>query len=126
MRARTNATNITSVAVSNLAHPLPDDLVELIALRFRALSEPTRIKLLDHLRDGEKTVLELTRLVETSEQNVSKHLGVLARAGIVRRRRAGNFSYYSVVDPGVYELCEQVCGSLHRQVEELGRVVSGA
>ena len=43
-----------------VSHPLPDDLVELIAERFRALSEPTRIKLLDRLREGEATVLELT------------------------------------------------------------------
>ena len=60
-----------------LTHPLPDDLVELIAERFRALAEPTRIKLLDRLRDGEATVLELTVLVGTTQQNVSKHLNLL-------------------------------------------------
>ena len=62
-----------------LAHPLPSAMVELVARRFRALSEPTRIKLLDGLRDGEATVLELTELIGTSEQNISKHLGVLSR-----------------------------------------------
>jgi len=60
-----------------VAHPLPDDLVELVAERFRALSEPTRIKLLDRLREREATVLELTELIGTTPQNVSKHLGVL-------------------------------------------------
>jgi DNA-binding transcriptional ArsR family regulator len=108
-----------------VAHPLPDDLVELIAARFRALSEPTRIKLLDRLRDGEATVLELTAAIGTTEQNVSKHLGVLARAGIVARRKQGNFSYYRIVDEGVYALCEAVCGSLAEQVDELRRIVSG-
>ena len=72
-----------------VSHPLPDDLVELIAKRFRALSEPTRIKLLDRLRDGEASVLELTELIETTQQNVSKHLGVLQRSGIVARRKQG-------------------------------------
>jgi DNA-binding transcriptional ArsR family regulator len=105
-------------------HPLPDELVELIAERFRALAEPTRIKLLDRLREGEASVLELTRVVGTTEQNVSKHLGVLQRAGIVARRRQGNYSYYSVADRDVYSLCEQVCGSLHRRVESLRSIVA--
>ena len=107
-----------------VTHPLPDDLVELIAQRFRALSEPTRIKLLDRLREGEATVLELTALTGTSEQNVSKHLGLLSRAGIVARRKQGNFSYYSIADEGVFELCEQVCGSLQHQLEALRRIVA--
>jgi DNA-binding transcriptional ArsR family regulator len=106
-------------------HPLPDDLVELIADRFRALSEPTRIKLLDHLREGEATVLELTELIGTTQQNVSKHLGVLQRAGIVARRKEGNFAHYRIVDQGVLSMCEAVCGSLQEQVESLRQLVAG-
>jgi DNA-binding transcriptional ArsR family regulator len=105
-------------------HPLPDDLVELIADRFRALSEPTRIKLLDRLRDGEATVLELTALTGTTQQNVSKHLGVLQQAGIVARRKEGNYAYYRIVDEGVYSLCETVCGSLREQVEAVRQLVT--
>jgi DNA-binding transcriptional ArsR family regulator len=104
-------------------HPLPDDLVELVAGRFRALAEPTRIKLLDRLRDGEASVQELTELTGSSQQNVSKHLGVLRQAGVVGRRRSGNFVLYSIVDEGVFDLCEDVCGSLRRQLESLRRVV---
>ncbi len=106
-------------------HPLPDDLVELIAQRFRALSEPSRIKLLDRLREGEATVLELTSAIGTTEQNVSKHLGVLQRAGIVARRKQGNFAYYRIIDEGVLSLCEAVCGSLQQQVESLRQLVAG-
>lgn len=106
------------------AYPLPDDLVELIAQRFRALSEPTRVKLLDHLRDGEATVVELTAAIGTTEQNVSKHLGVLHRAGIVARRKQGKFSYYSIADESFFALGEHVCRSVHRQLESLvGRSV---
>jgi DNA-binding transcriptional ArsR family regulator len=109
-----------------VSHPLPDDLVELIAGRFRALSEPTRIKLLDRLRDGEATVLELTELIGTTQQNVSKHLGVLQRSGIVARRKQGNFAYYRIVDEGVLSLCEAVCGSLQEQVDSLRQLVGAA
>jgi DNA-binding transcriptional ArsR family regulator len=105
--------------------PLSGDLVELIAERFRALGEPTRIRLLDRLRDGEGTVHELTELIGTSQQNVSKHLGVLQRAGIVARRKDGNFAYYRIVDEGVFALCEAVCGGLQRHVEALRGVVGG-
>jgi DNA-binding transcriptional ArsR family regulator len=105
-----------------MAHPLPDDLVELIADRFRALAEPTRIKLLDRLREGEATVLELTALVGTTQQNVSKHLRLLQQAGIVARRKQGNFSYYRIADETVYGLCEAVCGSLQSRFAELRQV----
>jgi DNA-binding transcriptional ArsR family regulator len=110
-------------AEMTVEHPLPDDLVELIAERFRALAEPTRIKLLDRLREGEATVQELTEIIGSTQQNVSKHLGVLRQAGIVRRRRDGSFVRYWIADEGVFVLCEDVCGSLRRQVGELRNVV---
>ncbi len=105
-------------------HPLPDDLAALVAERFRALGEPTRIKLLERLREGEATVLGLTELVGTTPQNVSKHLGVLLRTGIVARRKQGNFVYYRVADETVFRLCELVCGGVERQVEALQRIIA--
>jgi DNA-binding transcriptional ArsR family regulator len=105
-------------------HPLPDELVELIAGRFRALGEPTRIKLLDRLRDGEASVHELTERIGSTQQNVSKHLGVLRQAGIVSRRKKGNYVYYAIADEGVFALCDAVCGSLRRQLESLREIVA--
>ena len=107
----------------SLPHPLPDDLVELIARRFRVIAEPMRIRLLDRLRDGEASVHELTEATGASQQNVSKHLAVLAEAGIVGRRKDGNRVHYRIVDEGVFELCEEVCGSVQRQLVSLGAVV---
>ena len=109
-----------------VTHPLPDDLVDLIAERFRVLGDPTRIKLLDRLREGEASVLDLTDLIGTTQQNISKHLGVLHRAGIVARRKRGNFAYYSIMDEGVFELCEAVCGSLQEHLESRRHVIAGA
>ena len=110
---------------SALPHPLPDALVELIARRFRVLAEPMRIRLLDRLREGDASVLELTEALATSQQNVSKHLGVLQTSGVVSRRKEGNRAVYSIADDGVFELCETVCGSLQRQVGELGVTLAG-
>ena len=106
-------------------HPLPDELVELVARRFRVLGEPMRIKLLDLLRQREANVQELTASTGSTQQNVSKHLGVLLQTGIVGRRKSGNHAYYSIADEGVFALCEDVCGSLAEQLESLREVVAG-
>lgn len=111
------------------SHPLPEPLVELIAQRFRVLGEPMRVRLLDRLREGPATVGELCAATGGSQQNVSKHLGVLLGAGMVSRTKRGNFAFYEVADEGVFELCEQVCGGLRRQLdglEEMLRRSAGA
>lgn len=108
-----------------LPHPITDDLAELVARRFRLLAEPMRIRLLDRLRDGEATVGGLAAALETSQQNVSKHLTSLAEAGMVGRRKEGNSVYYRVVDESVFALCEQVCGSLQQQLRVLNELVEG-
>jgi DNA-binding transcriptional ArsR family regulator len=108
-----------------IPRPLPDPLVELIARRFRVIGEPMRIRLLDRLRDGEATVQDLAGGLGASQQNVSKHLQVLLEAGIVDRRKQGTHAYYSIADEGVLALCEQVCGSLQRQLAALTDVVEG-
>jgi DNA-binding transcriptional ArsR family regulator len=111
------------MAVS-LPHPLPDDLVELIARRFHVIGEPMRIRLLDRLRGAEASVNELAEALGASQQNVSKHLAVLAGVGIVARRRAGNHVYYSIADDGVFALCEQVCGSVQKQLASLNDLMT--
>ena len=108
-----------------LPHPLPADLVELIARRFRVLGEPMRIRLLDHLREGEATVGDLSQVLESSQQNVSKHLAVLTDAGVLARRKDGNHVYYRIADQGVLALCEDVCGSLQEQLRSLSELIAG-
>ena len=106
-----------------LPHPLPDPLVELIAQRFRVLGEPMRIRLLDRLRDGEASVHQLTEATGASQQNVSKHLGVLHTAGIVDRRKDGNRVLYAIADEIILAVCEMVCGGLRRQLDELAEML---
>ena len=104
---------------ASIPNPLPEPLVDLIARRFRVLGEPTRIRLLDLLRDHDATVTELHEALGASQQNVSKHLGVLLQAGIVRRTKEGTSDRYAIADDGVFALCEHVCGGLRRQLTEL-------
>jgi DNA-binding transcriptional ArsR family regulator len=104
-------------------HPLPDPLVELVAQRFRVLGEPMRIKLLDRLREGEASVGELQEALGASQQNVSKHLSILHGAGMVGRSKQGNRTVYAISDHGVFELCDQVCGGVRRQLQELDAIL---
>ncbi|HYM54180.1 MAG TPA: metalloregulator ArsR/SmtB family transcription factor [Solirubrobacteraceae bacterium] len=113
-------------AATTVPHPLPAPLAELIAERFRVLAEPMRIRLLDALREGPATVQELQRATGASQQNVSKHLSLLLRGGLVTRSKDGNFSRYAIADEGVFELCEHVCGGLRRQLDELDALLQEA
>jgi DNA-binding transcriptional ArsR family regulator len=108
-----------------LPRPLPDELAELIARRFRALGDPMRVRLLDRLRDGEATVNELAAALGSSQQNVSKHLGVLADAGVLGRRKDGTRVHYRIVDAGVLGLCEEVCASVQAQLRAMAALVGG-
>lgn len=106
-----------------LPHPLPEDLAELIARRFRALGDPLRVRALDLLRDGELSVSQLADRLGAGQQNISKHLAVLGEAGMISRRKDGTHVYYRIADEGVLALCEQVCGSLQAQLAALTALV---
>jgi DNA-binding transcriptional ArsR family regulator len=94
-------------------HPLPEEVVGLIAERFAVLAEPTRIRILDYLRGAqEASVLEIADAVGATHANVSRHLNVLHRSGIVGRRKLGTRAIYRIVDTTVFRICEEVCGGL--------------
>jgi DNA-binding transcriptional ArsR family regulator len=103
---------------------LTESALELIATRFKALSEPVRLKLIIALEDGEKSVSDLVEASGKSQANVSRHLKQLEDVGILSRRREGTHIYYSIADPAIFVLCDQVCGSLYRQFVEKGKVTS--
>jgi len=108
---------------ASVPQPLPEPLIELVAQRFRVLGEPMRIKLLDLLRERDATVGELQDALGGSQQNVSKHLGILHAAGMVSRTKDGTQVRYSISDPSVFELCEQVCGGVRRQLQNLDAIL---
>jgi DNA-binding transcriptional ArsR family regulator len=106
-------------------HPLPEALAELIAQRFRLMAEPMRVRLLDALRDGPLTINELAETLGAGQQNVSKHVGVLAQAGVVAREKDGNRVRCSIADETIFELCELVCGGMRQQISELDGLLAG-
>lgn len=101
-----------------------DKTMELVAERFRVLGDRARLRLLQALGDGERTVAGLALACETSQANASKHLSVLLRAGLVARRKEGLYVYYRAADPSVFQLCDLVCGSIRTRLSsELSEVI---
>jgi ArsR family transcriptional regulator len=104
--------------------PLNPEAAELIARRFRALSDPTRLRILDYLRNhDEASVGELTEVLGTSQQNVSKHLSALLAEGFVSRRKRGTSSLYRITDPGVHEICDGISAGIETKLAELEAVL---
>ncbi len=97
--------------------PLSREALELVAQRFRALGDPTRLALLQALFDEDHTVQELCAMTGTSQANASKHLATLLHHGLVTRRRDGLFTRYRIADATLERLCRLVCGSLAERHE---------
>lgn len=104
--------------------PLSPAAIDLVAARFRLLGEPLRIRLMQALIEGEKTVGELVAAVESTQPNVSKHLRLLQEAGLIGRRQEGNSVYCFIADPTVFDLCDAVCESLESKFAEAARVAA--
>jgi ArsR family transcriptional regulator len=97
---------------------LNDEALDMIASRFRMLSEPTRLKILGSLGDKEMTVTELVTATGAHQGNVSKHLGALLQAGIVSRRKVGLTANYKISDPTIFAMCELVSSRLKEDLEK--------
>ena len=99
---------------------VPTHLVEQAAERFRLLSDPTRLRLLNELdQHDELAVTELAERAAVGLSNTSKHLHQLEREGIVARRLQGTTIYYRIADPTLSELCDLVCAGLRQRFREL-------
>jgi len=86
------------------------ETVGLVAERFKALGEPARLRILQSLRDGERTVTALGTQTGLNQANLSRHLQVLSATGFVKRRKEGLFVYYALADAHVLKMCELMCG----------------
>lgn len=91
---------------------LPPEALDEVASYFQALSEPTRLQILNLLREGEHNVGELAQACGFTSANISRHLSLLTQHGLVARESRGNAVYYRIADESVYALCDLVCGSI--------------
>lgn len=104
---------------------MPPEALAQVASYFQVLAEPTRLRLLNILRDGERNVGELAQLCGYTAANVSRHLSLMTKHGLVVRESRGTSVYYRFADESVYALCDLVCDNIARQLERsaAGRAV---
>ena len=99
---------------------LSDEAVQLVAARFRVLSDPVRLRILNQLMLGECSVGALVEELELEQPTVSRHLSSLRREGLVTRRAEGNRGFYRIEDPSLVRLLALACGGLSdRLTDEL-------
>jgi DNA-binding transcriptional ArsR family regulator len=100
-----------------------ESVVDLVTGRMALLADPTRVHLLVLLREHHGTVQELSNKVASTPQNVSRHLGILHRAGIISRRRDGTSVFYTLADYSTCVLLDKALECISGQIEELADVV---
>jgi len=98
---------------------LPPEAMLEVAAYFQALSEPTRLRILNFLRNGERNVGELAQSCGSTAANVSRHLALLTKHGLVARESRGTSVYYRIADDSIYALCDLVCGNISRQMDDM-------
>lgn len=96
---------------------LSAEMVEMVANRFKVLSDPTRLEILQLLMAGEKNVGDIVEAIGSSQPNVSKHLYELYQKSFISKRKEGVMVFYSIADQSVYELCNLMCCSLTKQFQ---------
>jgi len=102
---------------------MPDSLRQYKAEIFQALGNPTRIAIVDELRDGELTVGVLAERLGAEQSNISQHLAVLRARQIVTTRKMGNQVFYSVRDPLLWKMLDLMRRYFEKQVGESVRIL---
>ncbi len=100
---------------------IPEAFLSSIAQRFRVMGEPSRLRILQELMSSERSVSGLVEALGLTQSNTSRHLQALFEASLVGRRKAGLEVIYFVSDPMVERLCELMCSSERRRLEEAWR-----
>ena len=92
--------------------------LEAVAAYFQVLAEPTRLQILNFLKEGERNVGDLAQLCGFTAANVSRHLALMTQQGLLERESRGTSVYYRIADASIFALCDLVCSNVARQFEK--------
>ena len=98
--------------------PELERLYEVVSDYFGLLAEPTRLKILGAICDGERSVSDIVERVGATQTNVSRHLNLMYGRGVLKRRREGQMTFYSIADANVVTLCRTACVHMASQLDE--------
>ncbi len=83
-----------------------------VSAYFRVLSEPTRLRIMHAICETEKPVSQIVADVAATQTNVSRHLSLMHRAGVLTRRKQGSQVYYGIADASMVEICRTACNQI--------------
>lgn len=98
-----------------------EGLFEKVSGYFSLLGEPMRLKILHVLCNTERTVSDIVEMLDATQANVSRHLNLMHRAGVLSRRKEGNLVYYTVCDAEAVQLCRTVSVNMASAPEPVTR-----
>jgi len=101
------------------------DLIEFRAEVLKALAQPTRLKIIDFLRDGERCVCEIFPAIGEEQSNTSRHLNMMMSAGVLSRRKDGLKIYYAVKHPEIYHVIDIVSGIVKQDISGRHKLLDG-
>jgi len=101
-----------------------EKIYEAEAEYFKALSHPTRIKILQYLKEGEKCVCEIVPHLKDEQSNISRHLATLKRAGILSSEKKGVSVYYKIQDENIHKILTLALSSVKKIAKEKAAILS--
>lgn len=95
-----------------------DEIFHEVADYFSVMSEPTRLKIIHAICQTERTVSEIVEATGSTQSNISRHLALMYRHGLLTRRREGNQIYYQMADDTLVELCRTACNRIAASIDD--------
>jgi ArsR family transcriptional regulator len=102
---------------------MEERVLELKAEILKALAQPTRLKILELLRNGERCICEIVPAINGEQSNISRHISLMQKSNLVTTRKDGVKVMVKVSDPRVFEILDSIALLLKRQIIETGKLV---
>jgi DNA-binding transcriptional ArsR family regulator len=103
---------------------MEERLLELKAEVLKVLAQPTRLKILELLRNGERCICEIVPAINGEQSNISKHISLMQKSHLITTRKDGVKVMVNVKDPGVFEILDKVSAILKNQMKEQERLLA--
>ena len=102
---------------------MEERVLELKADILKALAQPTRLKILELLRNGERCICEIVPAINGEQSNISRHISLMQKSHLVTTRKDGVKVMVKVKDPGIYSILDRVSTFLRNQMNEQTRLL---
>ena len=102
---------------------MEEKVLELKAEILKALAQPTRLKILELLRNGERCICEIVPAINGEQSNISRHISLMQKSHLVTTRKDGVKVMVRVRDPKIFEILDSVSLLLKKQIQETGKLI---